>query len=171
MRYTNKYPSPLGKILLASDGDSLTGLWFEGQKYFAAGLEGQSEEMDLPVFLKTRAWLDTYFSGRDPGPVPELSLTGTAFRVNVLRLLLSIPYGHVATYADIARKVQGRTSSARAVANAISHNPISIIIPCHRVIGANGRLTGYAGGLERKTRLLEMEGLRVQGERVLPNGD
>ena len=160
MEYTFSYVSPLGNILLASDGSALTGLWFEGQKYFAAGLNPLHTQQDLPVFGDAVRWLDLYFSGRQPDFTPALSPKGSPFRREVWKILLTIPYGQTMTYGDIALLLEhtlGRQSSARAVGGAVGHNPVSLIIPCHRVTGAGGSLTGYAGGLERKQWLLRLE--------------
>ena len=155
MDYTSAYDSPLGEILLASDGEALTGLWFEGQRRFAATLAPGHEERILPVFEETAAWLDAYFSGAQPDFTPLLRPAGTAFQREVWALLRAIPYGQTVSYAELAARL-GR-SSARAVGGAVGRNPISLLIPCHRVIGADGSLTGYAGGLERKNRLLALE--------------
>ena len=149
------YDSPLGGITLASDGDSLTGLWFDGQRHFAETLSAAHAERDLPVFGEACRWLDLYFSGMIPDFTPPLNPRGTAFRRAVWTILLTVPYGQTVTYGKIAEKI-GRTS-ARAVGNAVGHNPVSLIIPCHRVIGADNRLTGYAGGIGRKELLLRME--------------
>lgn len=202
MDYTSRYLSPLGQITMASNGEALIGLWFEGQKYFASTLGSQHRECDdLPVFAETKRWLDCYFSGQVPDFTPKLMLRATPFRQAVWEILLTIPYGKTMTYGEIAKQyvetchgaslqgvmlqgaslqsapLQGATShdallhgaslkgmsqstksmSAQAVGGAVGHNPISLIIPCHRVIGANDSLTGYAGGLERKKYLLEME--------------
>lgn len=161
MEYTNEYISPLGKILLASDGHALTGLWFEGQKYFAAKLERDHEEKDLPVFAQVAEWLALYFNGKNPAFTPPLTLKGTPFQREVWEILLEIPFGQTTTYAELAAEIarrRGLTSmSAQAVGSAVAHNPISLIIPCHRVVGSNGSLTGYAGGLEKKEWLLAME--------------
>lgn len=162
MRYRETFRSPLGTVTLASDGDSLTGLWFEGQRYYPGGLEQESEEKDLPVFREVRDWLEGYFSGKDPGPLPPLRAEGTGFQKEVWTVLRAIPYGQTRTYGDIARELARRRGlvqmSARAVGGAVGRNPISILVPCHRVVGASGSLTGYAGGLERKTALLKLEG-------------
>ncbi len=162
MRYRETFSSPLGSVILASDGDSLTGLWFEGQRYCPGGLEGERGEGDLPVFRQVRAWLERYFSGKDPGPLPPLRLEGTDFQKEVWTLLRAIPYGQTRTYGDIARELARRRGlprmSAQAVGGAVGRNPISILVPCHRAVGANGRLTGYAGGVERKAALLKLEG-------------
>lgn len=169
MQYINHYESPLGGILLAADGIGLTGLWFEGQKYYARTLDEKHEEKDLEVFRETRRWLDIYFAGQEPDFMPDVHLTGTQFQVKVWELLRQIPYGQTVTYGEIARRLSieeggneaGRAetggTSARAVGGAAGHNKISIIIPCHRVVGADGSLTGYAGGVERKVRLLQLE--------------
>ncbi len=155
MDYTFSVPSPLGGITLASDGSALTGLWFDGQKYFGQRLDEARMEKDLPVFDQAARWLEIYFSGGIPGFTPPLRLRGSAFALRVYDALLSIPYGQVTTYGHLAAKTG--CASARAVGGAVGHNPISLIVPCHRVIGANGQLTGYAGGVERKIWLLQME--------------
>ncbi len=161
MQYTSKYQSPIGGITLAADENGLTGLWFDGQKYFAATLDAEHEERELPIFRQTKCWLDLYFQGRTPGPVPPLSLKGSPFRQTVWEIMLQIPYGQVTTYKEIASKIaqaQGRgTMFAQAVGNAVGHNPVSIIVPCHRVIGSDGSLTGYAGGISKKIFLLSLE--------------
>ena len=161
MEYTHHYNSPLGNILIASEGRFITGLWFEGQKYFAGTLDQDHEERDLPVFEETDRWLDIYFSGSAPDFTPPLLMKTTPFRRTVWEILLQIPFGHTMTYGEIAEKTAvmrgSKTMSAQAVGGAAGHNAISLIIPCHRVIGADGSLTGYAGGLERKRKLLEME--------------
>ena len=164
MQFTAHCETPLGGVTLASDGESLTGLWFDGQKYFGAGLCSAPLEKDLPVFGEVREWLQVYFRGESPDFTPPLSLQGTPFRCAVWEKLLLIPYGNTATYGELARslsEVFGRKVSARAVGNAVGHNPVSLIVPCHRVLGADGCLTGYAGGVERKRRLLELEGCCV----------
>ena len=148
-------------MTMAADGDALTGLWFDGQKYFGSTLSAEYEERSLPVFDQTAAWLDIYFSGRDPGFTPELALRGTPFRKAVWEILLTIPFGRTMSYGEIAETVARQMGkprmSAQAVGGAVGHNPVSIIVPCHRVIGADGSLTGYAGGLEKKARLLSLE--------------
>lgn len=146
------YDSPLGSITLASNDMALVGLWFDGQRYFG---DTQGVLTESPVFNETRRWLDIYFSGREPGFVPPLSLQGTDFQQHVWKVLLTIPYGQTVTYGELARRLGCR--SAQAVGGAVGHNPISIIVPCHRVVGANGSLTGYAGGLDRKRALLQLE--------------
>lgn len=162
MYYICKYVSPLGGITLASDGENLTGLWFDGQKYFADNLPEQNEEHDLPIFAQTKQWLDIYFSGKEPDFTPPLSLTGISpFRKRVWEILLTIPYGRTSTYGEIAKQIAAETGkhiSAQAVGGAVGHNSISLIIPCHRVVGASGSLTGYAGDVNKKLTLLKMEG-------------
>lgn len=155
MDYTYHYSSPLGGITLASDGEALTGLWFDGQKYFAAGLDAEHCEKRLPIFDETAKWLDLYFGGIVPNFTPKLNPRGSAFRRRVWNALLSIPYGHTMTYGELAKVLGCR--SAQAIGGAVGHNPISLIIPCHRVVGADGSLTGYAGGVDKKRRLLEIE--------------
>lgn len=163
MDYVYRYDSPLGAITLGSDGRSLIGLWFDGQKHFAATLCAEHEEGSLPVFEDAARWLDAYFEGKEPDSTPPLALRGSAFCRKVWEVLLTIPYGQTTTYGEIARILAARQGfdkvSARAVGGAVGRNPLSIIIPCHRVIGAQGSLTGYAGGLGRKLRLLALEGV------------
>lgn len=165
MWYSASYSSPIGRIFLSSSGETLSGLWMEGQKYYCATLEGQGKERpDLPVFVKTMCWLDRYFAGKRPA-ITELELTpeGSSFRRAVWNILCEIPYGQVTTYGEIARNMAAltgkETMSGQAVGGAVSHNPISIIIPCHRVVGAGGSLTGYAGGIDKKIKLLKHEGV------------
>ena len=166
MTYVSHYDSPLGGITMASDGAALTGLWFDGQKYFPEGLHAGDHACAQAadrVFAQAAEWLDVFFSGREPDFTPPLHPEGSDFRKAVWRILLSIPRGQTLTYGEIAARIAGERSlprmSAQAVGGAVGHNPISIIIPCHRVIGSDGSLTGYAGGLERKRRLLELEGV------------
>lgn len=160
MHYIMKYSSPLGEITVASDGENIVGLWLEGQKYFAATLEAGQREESLPIFDTVRCWLDVYFSGSEPTFTPPLAPKGSEFRRSVWEQLLRIPYGETVSYGEIAKRLEaetGRKTSARAVGGAVGHNPISIIIPCHRVVGADGSLTGYAGGVDKKVKLLEIE--------------
>ena len=168
MNYIHHYASPLGGIALASDGEALTGLWFDGQKHFPHNLAAESTEAELPVFTQTVNWLDAYFSGKVPVLTPPLSLHTTPFRKVVCEVLLTIPYGQTMTYGEIAgilAEQQGiQRMSAQAVGGAVGHNPIAIIIPCHRVIGADGSLTGYAGGPDRKIKLLEYEGIIISDQ-------
>ena len=168
MTYFSTYDSPLGPISLASQGESLIGAWMEGQKYFAATIRGETcQGQDLPVLRKAKDWLDQYFAGEKP-PISSLPLApqGSPFRQRVWQLLCEIPYGQVTTYGDLARQLAKgagmETMSAQAVGGAVGHNPISIIIPCHRVVGAGGSLTGYAGGLQKKIQLLKLEGVDLQ---------
>lgn len=170
MFYSTEYDSPLGKITLACNRqNSLAGLWLAGQKYFSSvSAEPMPVDNNPPVFQQVKLWLDRYFAGQNPN-LAELPLApvGSSFRQQVWQILRAIPYGKVTTYGEIAKKIaarQGRGAmSAQAVGGAVGHNPISIIIPCHRVVGANGGLTGYAGGLALKSRLLELEGVAVRG--------
>ena len=161
MTYTKRYMSPVGVILLAADDAGLTGLWFEGSKYFAAELPKAHIEQDTPILLETIQWLDVYFAGKEPDFTPPLHLIGSDFRQAVWNILLSIPYGRTMTYGQIAKQLAKNTGidkmSAQAVGGAVGHNPISIIVPCHRVVGTNGSLTGYAGGLNKKIALLKLE--------------
>lgn len=167
MRYICKYHSPLGGITLASDGAALTGLWFDGQKYFAAGLAKEHTEKELPVFAEAREWLDVYFSGKEPAFTPPLSLRGCSdFRRRIWEILHAIPYGQTVTYGQIAKRLESETGkrvSAQAVGGAVGHNRISIIIPCHRVVASDGSLTGYAGGIDKKSALLKTEGADMSG--------
>ena len=158
MLFLTHYASPLGPILLAADETGLTGLWFEGQKYFPSFLGVEYQEKETPVLTETVRWLDVYFSGKDSGFLPPLHPQGSPFRQTVWDILLTIPRGQTMTYGEIARRLG--VHSAQAVGGAVGHNPISILIPCHRVVGSDGSLTGYAGGLDRKTRLLQLEGAR-----------
>lgn len=162
MQYTSNYKSPLGNILLAADEIGLTGLWFEGQKYFAMHLDEEHTEKDLPVFDTAKKWLDIYFSGREPDFAVPLHFTGTDFQNEVWEILYAIPYGETITYGDIAKRLAQKRGiakiSAQAVGGAVGHNKISIIVPCHRVVGADGSLTGYAGGIDKKLELLKLEG-------------
>ena len=161
MDYTHHYTSPLGGITLASDGNALTGLWFDEQKYFADTLSGDYEEKMLPVFEQTDKWLAIYFSGKAPDFTPPLCMKTTAFRKRVWEIMLTIPFGKTMTYGEIsdviAREKGLKRMSAQAVGGAVGHNSISLIIPCHRVVGTNGSLTGYAGGIDKKVKLLTME--------------
>jgi len=159
--YVTTLPSPLGKLYLASDGTALTGLWIENQKYFAATLPSETtEKADLPVFRQTENWLRAYFAGEPLPSLPPLQPEGSPFRQAVWKLLLEIPYGKTTTYGILTAhlKATGIPAAPQAVGGAVGHNPISILIPCHRVLGVDGSLTGYAGGVEKKQFLLELEG-------------
>ena len=163
MFFTQRYVSPIGGILLAADEQGLTGLWFDGAKYFAANLPEKREEKRTPILDEAARWLDLYFAGRQPAFTPPLHLVGSAFRQRVWKRLLEIPYGQTATYGALL----GKEMSAQAVGGAVGHNPVSIIVPCHRVVGVNGSLTGYAGGIDKKIRLLALEGADV-GRLTIP---
>ena len=166
MDYINHYCSPIGNILLAADDMGLTGLWFEGQKYFALNLDKVHEERKLPVFEKAKQWLDVYFSGKEPDFTVPLHFTGTDFQNDVWKILCAIPYGQTMTYGEIAKKIAAKkglpSMSAQAVGGAVGHNEISIIVPCHRVVGKNGSLTGYAGGIDKKIKLLQLEKVNME---------
>ena len=161
MTYIQHYDSPLGGILLAADEIGLTGLWFDGQKHFARGLSNERIAQETPILAEAKRWLDIYFTGKAPDFTPPLHPTGSEFRKAVWEILLQIPYGQTTTYGEIARQLAERQGlarmSAQAVGGAVGHNKISIIIPCHRVVGTNGSLTGYAGGIHKKEQLLELE--------------
>ena len=167
MFFTTTYPSPVGLLTLTSDEHNLVGLWIEGQKYHSDTISGAMiEKNDMPVLLMTKKWLDRYFAGEKPDIAAlPLAPIGGSFRQGVWNILREIPYGQVITYGDIAKNMAVRMTcesmSAQAVGGAVGHNPISIIIPCHRVVGANGSLTGYAGGIAKKTKLLELEGVSM----------
>lgn len=161
MIYVCNYSTPLGNMTAASDGTALTGLWFDGQKYFGSTMEKEYEEKQLPVFEQTKQWLDLYFQKKIPDFMPPVSLNGSDFRMTVWGMLSEIPYGHTTTYGAIAKKIAAQKGiacmSAQAVGKAVGNNPVSILIPCHRVVGTGGKLTGYAGGIEKKEALLALE--------------
>ena len=163
MLYYTKYSSKIGELTIVSDKENIIGVWIEGQKYFCNDIKEKLERQeDLPIFIQTKNWLDRYFMGEKP-EIKEIPLKprGGEFRQIVWKMLCEIPYGNVTTYGEIAKKVakiqNKETMSGQAVGGAVAHNPISIIIPCHRVIGANGSLTGYAGGIDIKAQLLKLE--------------
>ena len=159
MYYCSEYFSPIGKLTIASDGENLTGLWIEDQKYFAHGHCSPMTAPELPVFKTAAQWLDEYFAGKFPTAVcPPLKPAGSPFQQQRWQILLQIPYGQTITYGQIS-KLLGRPMSAQAVGGAVGRNPISILIPCHRVVGTDGRLAGYAGGIEKKQWLLQHEGI------------
>ena len=171
MYYSTTYPSPVGLITLTckcdGTGGNLVGLWIEGQKYFGDTVpEAMTKKDNIPVFNAAKKWLNRYFSGKKPA-IKELPLApiGGEFRQEVWNILCEIPYGEVTTYGDIAKKIAAsrnrKSMSGQAVGGAVGHNPISIIIPCHRVVGSNGSLTGYAGGIAVKKMLLELEGVDI----------
>lgn len=164
---TCHYDSPLGGILLAADEIGLTGLWFDGEKYFADNLPKEYAERETSILLEAKRWLDIYFAGNEPDFTPPLHPIGSVFRQSVWEILLQIPYGKTTTYGEIARKLaqkQGLSRmSAQAVGGAVGHNEISVIIPCHRVVGTNGSLTGFAGGIDKKMKLLKLEHTDMTG--------
>ena len=164
MTYIYHYNSPLGDITLSSNSTELTGLWFDGQKRFGSTLPEKYLEKSLPIFKQTTHWLDIYFSGREPDFTPPLCIQATPFRMAVWKILLTVPFGKTITYGEVAQivaKQQGASKmSAQAVGGAAGHNPISLIIPCHRVIGTSGNLVGYAGNVNRKAWLLALENAR-----------
>ena len=174
MFYISEYKSPVGEITIASNGEMLTGLWFDGQKNFADTLPENYEENDLPVFEQTKKWLDIYFSGKAPDFTPPLDMGGISpFRKRVWEIMLEIPFGQTSTYGKIAKQIAeetGKKVSAQAVGGAVGHNSISLVIPCHRVVGTNGGLTGYAGGIDKKIKLLRLEGVDVSKYSVSPKG-
>ena len=161
MVYTDGYASPLGEMTIAGDGGAIIGLWFDGQKHFGSTLPEEFSRGETPVIRDAKRWLDIYFSGREPDFLPPLRYGSTPFRALVCDIMLSIPYGKTRTYGDIAKEAAAlmgvERMAAQAVGGAVGHNPILLMIPCHRVIGANGSLTGYGGGMQRKIKLLEME--------------
>ena len=167
------YNSPLGRMFLTCDSDGITSVGFENQRFSYSDTGDEYEESDTPSFKEGRRWLDIYFSGKEAGFTPPLHLIGTAFQKEVWEILLKIPYGSVMTYGKIAKEIAEKRGlykmSSRAVGGAVGHNPISIIVPCHRVIGSDGNITGYGGGIERKIKLLTLEGydtstLKVPGK-------
>ncbi len=161
MTFIDYYDSPLGKIRLECSESALSGLWFEGQKYFAGSQNADKKKCSNKISRQTKEWLSIYFDGKNPSFTPPLLLCGTSFQTEVWELLQKIPYGRTVTYGDIAEQVAQKRGlakmSAQAVGGAVGHNPISIIVPCHRVVGKDGSLTGYAGGIERKAALLKLE--------------
>jgi methylated-DNA-[protein]-cysteine S-methyltransferase len=164
MEYIHKIESPVGMLTVASDGQNVSGLWLEGQKYFEATLGSDVVEQNLPVFTAVEKWLEAYFSGTEPGFMPPLKPRGTPFQQSVWDILLTIPYGQTTSYGAIAQQLDarnnGKRTSARAVGGAVGHNHISILIPCHRVTGSDGSMTGYAGGIDKKIQLLKLEGIK-----------
>ena len=174
MQYITTYSSPVGGILLAADDIGLTGLWFDGEKFYAKSLDPVHTEKEVPVFKGVKRWLDLYFSGKKPDFMPPVHMIGSAFQLSVWNILTEIPYGQTTTYGEIARQIAARRGvdrmSAQAVGGAVGHNEISIIVPCHRVVGTNGSLTGYAGGVDKKVRLLTLEGVDMSGLSVPATG-
>jgi methylated-DNA-[protein]-cysteine S-methyltransferase len=165
MEYIHKIKSPVGILTVSSDGQNVSGLWIEGQKYFTKTLEKDFSEESLPIFENVRKWLNIYFSGKEPDFMPPLMPKGSLFQKLIWNNLCKIPYRKTTTYGELALQFElenkGKHTSARAVGGAVGHNPISILIPCHRVIGKNGNPTGYAGGITTKIKLLELEGIDI----------
>ena len=163
--YVDYYNSPIGEICLGSDGEYLVGLWLEGDKYYCEGFSDVVENSSLRIFQDTEKWLDIYFSGEIPNFIPKLKQNGSEFRMEVWEILKNIPYGKTITYGKIAKEIATRHGikriSAQAVGGAVGHNSISIIVPCHRVVGVNKELTGYAAGLDIKKYLLHLEGIHI----------
>lgn len=160
MQFVTHYESPLGTVTITADEKGLTGLWLPGQKYFAATLRETPREEETEILAAARRWLAIYFKGHEPDFTPPLHPTGSPFRLAVWAELLRIPYGETTTYGAITKTLAektGRRVSAQAVGGAVGHNPVSVIVPCHRVVGANGSLTGYAGGIDKKIQLLRLE--------------
>ena len=174
MDYIASYQSPLGGITLASDGTALIGLWFNEQKYFADTIGIDRIEKNLPIFKEAKKWLDIYFSGKEPDFTPALKMRTTPFRQRVWEIMRTIPFGQTMTYGRIAEKIAKekglKQMSAQAVGGAVGHNAISLIIPCHRVVGTNGSLTGYAGGLDKKVQLLKLEKIPLENFFIPPKG-
>lgn len=166
MQYISHDQSPIGSILLAADETGLTGLWFDREKYYADHLDPEHEEKDTPILKQAKEWLAIYFSGKEPPFYPPLHMIGTPFQLSVWKILQKIPYGKTITYGEIAKEIAEQKGisrmSAQAVGGAVGHNPISIIVPCHRVVGTNGSLTGYAGGIDKKAKLLALENVDIQ---------
>lgn len=171
MQYIFHYNSPIGGILLAADDIGLTGLWFDGEKYYCDNLDKEHCEKETAIIRETKRWLDIYFQGKEPDFMPPLNPIGSEFRQQVWEILKKIPYGKTITYNDIAKEIAKQKGlkrmSAQAVGGAVGHNEISVIIPCHRVVGTNKSLTGYAGGVDKKFKLLELEGCNM-GEFKIP---
>ena len=163
MNYISYYHSPLGKIMLTSDGEAITGVCFEKRTGFNDESDKNRIKRELPVFVEAKTWLETHFAGRNPGKIPLLRLDGTKFRKKARKILFTIPYGRTVTYGEIAAAVMKETGqkkmSAQAIGGAAGHNPVPVFCPCHRVVGAGGNLTGYAGGIDRKQALLALENI------------
>ncbi len=161
MQYTSIYKSLVGNLLLTADDAGLTGLWIENSKYYPLSFNTEYEKIETSIFAETKRWLDIYFSGKEPDFMPNIHMIGTEFQKEVWKILLTIPYGQTTTYGEIANHIAKKRGisrmSAQAVGGAVGHNKLSIIIPCHRVIGTNSSLTGYAGGIYKKITLLKLE--------------
>lgn len=162
MHYTSRYRSPLGELLIAADGVGVVGVWFKGAKYFAQCLDEKNEPRETAVIAEAKRWLDIYFQGREPSFTPPLHMIGTDFQIGVWKILMGIPYGATTVYKEIAGKIAAERGlacmSAQAVGTAVGRNNISLIVPCHRVVGSGGSLAGYAGGIDKKIKLLKLEG-------------
>ena len=175
MQYISYYQSPLGKLLLAADQTGITGAWFENQKYYAHSLDAEHTEKVTPILEDTKRWLDLYFSGKEPDFMPPLHPSGTPFQMDVWDILRQIPYGTTITYGAVAKEIARRRGiprmSAQAAGGAVGRNPVSILIPCHRVVGSNGSLTGYAGGIDRQLKLLALEKAPVEAYFIPEKGN
>lgn len=162
MHYTSLYQSPVGEILLAADDIDVVGIWFKDEKYYAYCLDKGNEPKETPVIIELKKWLDIYFQGKEPDFVPPVHMIGTPFQIEVWNILREIPYGTTTTYKEIAEKIAKRRGlermSAQAVGTAVGKNSVSLIVPCHRVVGTNNSLAGYAGGIDKKIALLKLEG-------------
>ncbi|WP_407374100.1 methylated-DNA--[protein]-cysteine S-methyltransferase [Methanobrevibacter sp.] len=157
MYFSTNYESPLGNLFIVSDAKSICGVWFYNQKHFKSSIKQEIvENDDLPIFKVVKKWFDDYFNGLNPKIDFKLNPHGSEFRCRVWEVLREIPYGESLTYGEIAKRISP-TMSAQAVGGAVGHNPIAILIPCHRVMGAKGKITGYAAGLDRKIELLKLE--------------
>lgn len=162
MHYTSIYQSPVGEILLAADEAGVVGIWFKGEKYFAYCLDEENEPRETDIIKEVKRWLDIYFEGKDPEFIPPLHMIGTPFQIEVWNILREIPFGETTTYKEIARKIAKNRGiermSAQAVGTAVGKNSINLIVPCHRVVGTNNSLAGYAGGIDKKITFLKLEG-------------
>ena len=159
MYYSTDYESPLGEMLIVSDGEAICGVWFYGQKHFKSTVIGKTiHDDDLSIFKKAKQWFEDYFNGKNPQINFQLKPEGSKFRQKVWKILSEIPYGETLTYGEIASQISPNMS-AQAVGGAVGHNPISILIPCHRVLGSDRKLTGYAAGLDKKIELLKIENI------------
>lgn len=167
MKYVSHYSSPVGPMVIASEANALSGLWFTGQKYYPADVTNNEVLHENNVILEVKRWLDIYFAGEEPDFMPPVLLRGSDFQMDVWNLLRQIPFGVTVTYGELAQRIARQRAlkrmSAQAVGGAVGHNPIGIIVPCHRVVGTNGSLTGYAGGIDKKRFLLENEGVDMSG--------
>lgn len=162
MHYTSIYQSPVGEILLAADDAGVVGIWFKGEKYYAYCLDKENEPQETHIIKEVKRWLDIYFEGKEPGFTPPLHMIGTQFQIEVWNILREIPYGKTTTYKEIAKKIAKNRGiermSAQAVGTAVGKNSINLIVPCHRVVGTNSSLAGYAGGIDKKITFLKLEG-------------